>query len=164
MSNDTSNPLLPAPALQYAFTLLLEFPPGERVRFAPAGLDFRRGFVAVAGGSVSGPLLQGSVVAGSGGDWPRLWPNGLVQFEAHYMLQTHDGVPIYIHNSGIAFSSADTLRRIEAGEQPTTASYCRITPRFEAPDGPYAWLNHHVFVGTAERRGDRTQIDIYLVA
>lgn len=156
-------PLLPAPALQHAFTLLLEFPPGERVRFAPAGLDFRRGFVAVAGGTVSGPLLQGKVVAGSGGDWPRLWPNGLVQFEAHYMLESHDGVPIYIHNSGVAWSSADTLRQIEAGEKPAVAPYCRITPRFEAPDGPYAWLNRHVFVGTAERKGNRTQIDIYLV-
>jgi hypothetical protein len=160
----TAPALLPAPGLQHAFTLLLEFPPGERVRFAPAGLDFRRGFVAVAGGSVHGPLLQGKVVAGSGGDWPRLWPNGLVQFEAHYMLETHDGVPIYIHNSGIAYSSAETLRQIEAGEKPTTAPYCRITPRFEAPDGPYAWLNQHVFVGTAERKGDRTQIDIYLVS
>jgi hypothetical protein len=155
--------LLPPPQLQHAFTLWLEFPPGERLRFAPAGLDFRRGFVAVAGGRVEGPLLQGRVVAGSGGDWPRLWPNGLVQFEAHYMLESHDGVPIYIHNQGIAFSSADTLRRIEAGEAAPQASYCRITPRFEAPEGPYAWLNQHVFVGTAERRGDRTQIDIYLV-
>lgn len=155
--------LLPEPALQYAFTLSLEFPPGERVRFAPAGLDFRRGFVAVAGGTVSGPLLQGKVVAGSGGDWPRLWPNGLVQFEAHYMLETHDGVPIYIHNSGIAFSSPESLRRIESGETPAAAPYCRIAPRFEAPDGPYAWLNQKVFVGTAQRQGDRTQIDVYLV-
>lgn len=159
----TTSPLLPAPALQHAFTLQLEFPPGERVRFAPDDLGFRRGFVAVAGGSVSGPLLQGKVVAGSGGDWPRLWPNGLVQFEAHYMLESHDGVPIYIHNSGIAYSSAETLRQIEAGQKPDVAPYCRITPRFEAPAGHYAWLNHHVFVGTAERRGDRTQIDIYLV-
>lgn len=159
----TSNTLLPAPALQYAFTLLLEFPPGERVRFAPAGLDFRRGFVAVAGGTVSGPLLQGKVVAGSGGDWPRLWPNGLVEFEAHYMLETHDGVPVYIHNSGIAYSSAETLRQLEAGEKPNEMPYCRITPRFEAPEGPYAWLNQAVFVGTAERKGDRTQIDIYKV-
>ena len=155
--------LLPQPTLQHAFTLQLEFPPGERVRFAPAELDFRRGFVAVAGGSVSGPMLQGKVVAGSGGDWPRLWPNGLVQFEAHYMLETHDGVPIYIHNSGIAYASADTMRQIEAGERPAVAPYCRITPRFEAPAGAYAWLNQHVFVGTAERKGDRTQIDVYLV-
>lgn len=159
----TTTTLLPSPTLQHAFTLLLEFPPGERTRFAPAGLEFRRGFVAVAGGSISGPLLQGKVVAGSGGDWPRLWPNGQVEFEAHYMLESHDGVPIYIHNSGIAYSSAETLRQIEAGEVPATAPYCRITPRFEAPEGPYAWLNHSVFVGTAERKGDRTQIDVYLV-
>jgi hypothetical protein len=159
----TSSPINPPPALQLAFTMLLEFPPGERLRFTPAGLDFRRGFVAVAGGSVSGPLLQGKVLAGSGGDWPRLWPNGLVEFEAHYMLETHDGVPIYIHNQGIAYSSPDTMRSIEAGQRPAEAPYCRITPRFEAPDGPYAWLNHRIFVGTAERQGDRTQIDIYLV-
>lgn len=161
MTNSPS--LLQAPTLQHAFTLLIEFPPGERLRFAPAGLDFRRGFVAVAGGTVNGPLLQGKVVAGSGGDWPRLWPNGLVEFDAHYMLETHDAVPIYIHNMGIAYASAETQRQVEAGQTPDVAPYCRITPRFEAPDGPYAWLNHHVFVGTAQRKGASTQIDIYLV-
>lgn len=159
----TTPTLLPAPELQHAFTLLLEFPPGERLRFAPAGLDFRRGFVAVAGGSVSGPMLQGRVLPQSGGDWPRLWPNGLIEFEAHYLLETHDGVPIYVHNRGVAFSTPEDLQRVEAGQPPQAAPYCRITPRFEAPEGPYAWLNHHVFVGTAQRQGAGTQIDIYLV-
>ncbi len=154
---------LKQPELQYAFSMELEFPPGDRLRFQPEHHDFRRGFVAVAGGTIQGPLLNGRVVSGSGGDWPRIWKSGLIEFEAHYMLEANDGTPIYIHNSGIAFASPDTLKLIEQGQQPLEPPYCRITPRFEAPAGAYEWLNRKIFVGTCERRGDRSLFDYYVV-
>ena len=100
----------------------------------------------------------------SGGDWPRIWDSGLVEFEAHYMLEAGDGTPIYIHNRGIAWSSPDVLSRLEAGENAAPGeSYCRITPRFEAPQGPHDWLNRTVFVGAAERQGASTHFDYYRV-
>ena len=43
------------------------------------------------------------------------------------------------------------------------ATYCRITPRFEAPDGPHEWLTRTIFVGAAERRGASTFFDYYAV-
>jgi hypothetical protein len=156
---------LPVPALELAFQVRLDFDPGPRVRFQPGGAAFTRGFVAVAGGEVSGPRLHGRVVAGSGGDWPRIWGSGLVEFEAHYMLEADDGTPIYIHNRGIAWSSPDVLTRMETGEPVDPGeTYCRITPRFEAPAGPHEWLNRTIFVGVAERRGPSTLFDYYAVS
>ena len=154
---------LKKPELEFAFSMELEFPPQERIRFQPDSHDFTRGFVAVAGGKIWGPMLNGRVVAGSGGDWPRIWKSGLFEFEAHYMLEAEDGTPIYIHNCGIAFASPDTIRMIEQGQHPTEAPYCRITPRFEAPQGPYGWLNKKIIVGTSERRGNKSVFDYYVV-
>ena len=44
------------------------------------------GGTKVLGGVVEGPRLTGRAVPQSGGDWPRFWPDGLVEFEAHYLL------------------------------------------------------------------------------
>lgn len=152
------------PFLEHAFSVRLRFPEGPRTRFEPAYADFVRGFVSVAGGEVSGPLLNGRVVSGSGGDWPRFWKSGLIEFVAHYMLEADDGTPIYIHNQGIAYSSPETVRKIEAGEPVSPdETYLRITPRFEVPAGPHEWLARTVFVGTAERQGNETQFEYYAV-
>jgi hypothetical protein len=152
------------PELVLAFHVRLDFGDGPRLRFAPAAKAFRRGFVAVVGGELSGPRLSGRVVPFSGGDWPRIWDSGLVEFEAHYLLEAEDGTPIYTENRGIAWSGPEVMARIEAGETVDGAdTYCRITPRFEAPDGPHEWLNRTIFVGIAERRGPSTFFDYYAV-
>ena len=152
------------PGLELAFHVRLDFAEGPRTRFTPAYTQFTRGYVGLEGGEVSGPLLSGRVMPHSGGDWPRFWADGLVEFEAHYMLEAGDGTPIYIHNRGIAYSSPDAFARIEAGETvPPEENYLRVTPRFEAPEGPHNWLNRTIFVGVAERRGNSTFFDYYRV-
>jgi hypothetical protein len=152
------------PELDLAFRVRLDFSEGPRTRFAPGYKDFTRGFVGLIGGEVSGPRLTGRVVAHSGGDWPRMWGSGLIEFEAHYMLEADDGTPIYIHNRGIAYSSPQTMARVEAGESASPdETYCRVTPRFEAPAGPHDWLNRTIFVGAAERHGASTVFDYYAV-
>ena len=152
------------PTLELAFSVRLDFGEGPRVRFTPAATTFTRGFVSVVGGDVKGPRLTGRVVPFSGGDWPRMWASGLIEFEAHYMLEADDGAPIYIHNRGIAWSDPRVLARIEAGESVDPgATYCRITPRFEAPEGTHEWLNRTIFVGVAERQGSSTAFDYYAV-
>ncbi len=165
MSSESGpKPLLAAPALRFAFRIVLHFDAGPRLRFEPVHRAGRRGFVAVQSGQIDGPRLTGRVLPQSGGDWPRFWPGGLVEFEAHYQLEASDGTPIYIHNQGLAWSSPEVLARIEAG-QPVTAdqTYCRVTPRFEVPPGPHEWLARTVFVGTGERRGTRSVFEYYEV-
>jgi len=152
------------PSLEFAFAVRMQFPEGPRVRFKPAFGQYTRGFVTVAGGEVSGPLLQGRVVPNSGGDWPQMWDSGLIDFEAHYMMEARDGTPIYIRNRGIAYSSPETLKAIEAGEKVSPdATYLRITPRFEVPAGPHEWLARTIFVGTAERQGNETYFEYFAV-
>ena len=142
----------------------LDFGSDPRIRFTPAFTRFTRGFVGLSGGEVSGSRLTGRVVPGSGGDWPRMWETGLIEFEAHYMLEAADGTPIYVHNRGLAWSSPETVARLEAGQTVSPdETYCRVTPRFEAPEGSHAWLARTVFVGIAERRGASTAFDYYAV-
>lgn len=164
MTDATHAPDGTAPELQFAFRILLRFDPGPRLRFEPAYRVGKRGYVAVEGGDVTGPRLSGRVLPRSGGDWPWFSPGGLVDFEAHYQLEASDGTPIYIHNRGIAWSAPQVLARIEAGEPVAPQeTYCRVTPRFEAPEGPHEWLNRTVFVGKGERRGAHSVFDYYAV-
>jgi hypothetical protein len=165
MNAELTGGALDPPGLRFAFRILLEFDAGPRLRFEPAFQPgARRGFVAVKGGRIEGPRLEGRVMPQSGGDWPRLWHSGLVEFEAHYLLEAGDGTPIYIHNRGIAHATPATLARIEAGERvEADATYCRVTPRFEVPAGPHEWLARTLFVGTGERRGAQSVFDYYAV-
>lgn len=152
------------PLLEFAFRVLLQFDEGPRLRFEPVHKAGRRGYVGVQGGRIEGPRLAGRVVPRSGGDWPLFWPGGLVDFEAHYMLEAADGTPIYIHNRGIAWSSPQVLARLEAGEPVAPGeSYCRVTPRFDVPAGPHEWLARTLFVGKGERRGAQSVFDYYIV-
>lgn len=152
------------PGLGFAFRIVLEFDAGPRLRFEPAYQSGRRGFVAVQGGSIEGPRLRGRVLSRSGGDWPRIWQSGLVEFEAHYLLEASDGTPIYIHNRGIAYATPEVMSRIESGAAVTAEeTYCRVTPRFEVPAGPHEWLARTLFVGTGERRGAQSVFDYYAV-
>ena len=133
------------PVLEFAFECRLQF---TRVHAIPnvhnGGF---RSAVLVDSGHFEGPRLRGKAVPNSGGDWPRMWASGLIEFEAHYMLEADDGTPIYIHNRGVAFSPPEVLARIEAGEAAAAEdTYCRITPRFEAPAGPHEWLCRTIFV------------------
>jgi hypothetical protein len=152
------------PGLSFAFRILLEFDAGPRLRFEPAFQAGRRGFVAVQGGTIEGPMLSGRVISQSGGDWPRLWASGLVEFEAHYLLAAADGTPIYIQNRGLAYAAPEVQARIESGLPVSAAdTYCRVTPRFEVPAGPHEWLARTLFIGKGERRGAQSVFDYYAV-
>jgi hypothetical protein len=52
-----------------------------------------RRIVPILGGSVEGPRLKGRVVPG-GADWQFVRPDGVLELEAKYTLETHDGVLI----------------------------------------------------------------------
>ena len=151
-------------ALDFAFRIRLEFSPAPRLRLGPVHGGFTRGFVSVLGGEVEGPRLTGKVSPQSGGDWPRIWPDGMVEFEAHYLLEAADGTPIYVHNRGLAWQSPEVLARLERGESVDPAdTYVRVTPTFEAPPGPHQWMNRTLFVGQGERRGDHSLFEYYAV-
>lgn len=152
------------PRLDFAFQVRLDFPPGPRARFETRGSE-SRGFVSVAGGSVEGPRLSGEVIANSGGDWPHFRSDGVVVFDARYLIRADDGALIQVFNRGYAHAPADVQARIEQGlPVDPVANYFRLSPVFEAPPGPHDWLTRTVFVGTGEKHADHSIFDFYAVA
>ena len=81
----------------------------------------------IEGGSFTGPRLSGRIPA-TGGDWLTRTATGS-RLDVRLLLETHDGATILFQYTGRACLAADGQPRIE------------VTGTFEAPQGPYAWLN-----------------------
>lgn len=111
-----------------------------------------------------GPRLTGRAVPYSGGDWPLIWPNGVIEFNAHYLLEASDGTPTYVRNRGFAHAPPDVQARLNRGEPVDPAqNYCRLAPRFETPPGVHDWMTRTVFVGYGEKHAVHTFFDYYAV-
>jgi hypothetical protein len=140
---------------EFAFQVRLEF--GERLRFGPLPAGGRSGYVGVVGGTVTGPRLQGRVIPNSGGDWPHLWPDGTIEFDARYLIEATDGTLIYVQNRGVAHAPAQVQSRIDAGEHVAPdENYFRTTPVFIVPSGLHDWLCKTIFVGIGDKHADHS--------
>jgi hypothetical protein len=123
----------------------------------------RRRIIDIRGGTVRGKRLDAEIVPG-GFDWQYVRSDGVIELEARYSIRTRDGVEIAIVNRGLRRAPADVLARLARGQIVDPALvYFRTVPTFEAPDGPYAWLNLSIFIGTAARLPDRVQIKVFEV-
>jgi Protein of unknown function (DUF3237) len=80
----------------------------------------------IEGGTFTGPRLSGRILA-TGGDWLTRTATGS-RLDVRLLLETHDGATILFQYTGRA-CLADGKPRIE------------VAGTFEAPQGPYAWLN-----------------------
>jgi hypothetical protein len=125
---------IPAIDLAHAFSMRIDS--GGRLAFE--GEMRTRTFEPASGGEIWGPKLQGRVVPQSGADFAS---NN--QMDAHLMLQASDGTWIYMNLLGYEHTQTED-----------GSPYFRVTPYFDAPQGPWAWLAKTVFIGTAERRHD----------
>lgn len=150
-----------APELRHVFDIEAEVGPMRDLGAVPHG---RRRIVPILGGSVKGPRLQAEVLPG-GADWQHVRGDGVVELVARYSIRTGDGVEIAVTNRGLRRAPPDVMARMARGEAVDPALvYCRTTPGFEAPAGPYAWLNGSLFVASAERLPDKVRIAVYEVA
>ena len=123
----------------------------------------RRRIVPILGGRVTGPRLTADIVPG-GADWQYVRGDGVVELEARYSIKTRDGTEIAVINRGLRRAPPDVMEQMSRGEAVDPALvYCRTVPTFEAPAGPYDWLNRSVFVATAARLPDKVQIRVFEV-
>ena len=128
--------------LVHAFDVRMNF--HKRVVFGPVSGGARQGYVAFKDGIVRGPKLNGRLMEYSGADFAVVRTDGVVESNAHYMIEADDGAPIYIHNRGYIYNT-----------QPDSGpAYFRCTPYFRAPVGKHDWLNRTVVVGGGERHQD----------
>ena len=81
--------------------------------------------------------FHGDVCAG-GADRQTLRPDGIKELDALYEMRTHDGAIITVHN------------QVLIDDQVQPERYARSCVRLTAPDGPHAWLNRRLFVGTLQ--------------
>ncbi|MFF3500192.1 DUF3237 domain-containing protein [Streptomyces sp. NPDC003247] len=133
-----------APSTRHAFTLEVELAPPIDVGETPHG---RRRVIPITGGTFSGPDARGQVLPG-GADWNLVRPDGVTHLWARYTLRTDDGHHLMVTNEGWGTRDEASVRRISAGGGGEPDGwYCRTNPRFEVGEGPYAWMNHTLFIG-----------------
>jgi hypothetical protein len=134
---------------QHVFDIRINF--DKRWRMGPLPGGGEQGYTSVGEGStVFGPRLNGRVVDYSGADWALVRADGIIEADAHYMLEADDGTRIYIHNRGYVYPAL-TRPGATPGSTVTIGPYFRCTPYFRAPDGPHEWLNRTVIVGVGKR-------------
>jgi hypothetical protein len=123
-----------------------------------------RRIVPITGGTFVGPNIKGRVVPG-GADWQYVRPDGVLDVDAKYTLETDDGVLIMVENRGIRHASPAVMERLGKGEMvPGNEYYFRTSAQFEAPAASkYEWLNRAVFIGVAERHPDAAIIRFFKV-
>ena len=148
------------PQLEAAFTITADIAPPLSSGPGPLG---ERLHIAILGGTVAGPRLNGVILPG-GSDWPLIQSNGTSRISAFYTIRADDGTPILVRNEGLRVSSPEVLRRLRsAGSVSPDDYYFRSTPRFEAPEGSHGWLNETIFVASLMPLGQRIVVDVFAV-
>lgn len=145
------------PKLEFVFEIDLNFTRVHNINNMPTGAG--RGAVYVDSGTVRGPHLNGIALPDSGGDWALFRPDGVLSFDARYMLQADDGTLILLRNNGYLWGRhPDSMDKIRAWifdggpAVPESEYYLRANPTFEVEAGKYDWLMRHVFIGTGRRK------------
>ena len=154
------------PNLEFGFAIRLWFTRTSMVPDISTG--GWRSAVYVDRGEIAGPKMNGIAVPNSGGDYAHFRPDDTAVFDARYMLETDDGVTIYMQNKGYLWGrEPDTMARLrkwafEGGDAvPHAEYYLRAQPTFEAPKGKYEWLTRHVWIGIGERKPDGNYVRYY---
>jgi hypothetical protein len=151
-----------APGLEFVFEIRLDLI--KRERFGPTGAGCDRGFVGLHGGEVKGPRLNGRIVPHVGGDFPSIWADGTVAFDARYIIEADDQTLIEMRNRGYRSGPTDVLDALVRGEERDPSTYyMRVAPSFDAPEGPHRWLARTVFIGTVDRRQDHSVFRYFAV-
>jgi hypothetical protein len=146
--------------LGYVMTLKVSVGAPLVVGTMPTGI---RRMTPILGGTFAGDGLEGKVLPG-GADWQLVRPDGVIELEARYALETADGVKIQVLDRGFRHAPKEIADRMARGEPVDPSSYySRSFTVFEVEEGPYGWMNRTVFVGRSQRLADHVQIDIYKV-
>jgi Protein of unknown function (DUF3237) len=101
----------------------------------PSKFGARR-VVNLLGGTFEGPKIKGEIPVG-GTSLYVARADGVTMVSAQYVLKTDDGAVIFTRNEGLVVP------------MPNGPPYIRTTASFEAPVGPYEWLNKALFLGIA---------------
>jgi hypothetical protein len=120
------------PRTEFVYEAVFELEPTLLLGDSPLG---ERRMVPIAGGTFAGPRIRGTVMPG-GADRQLRRKDGVLTLDALYELRADDGAVITVRN------------RVLIDDVPGQPRYAFSTLEVTAPEGPHAWLNRGVFVGT----------------
>jgi hypothetical protein len=155
----TMNLTLPPPTLEHLCDLAVTIAAPVEVGQTPAGL---RRMIPITGGTVTGPRMNGKVLAG-GVDFQLILNGGTqAHLDARYAIELDDGSRVFVHNTALRVASLENSQRIMNG-QPVNPDevYFRCQPTFEAAAPQWAWLGDHQFVGSGRRAPDGVFMSFY---
>ena len=121
------------PRTEFVYEAVVDIAPTLMLGEGPLG---ERRMVPITGGSFAGPRLRGTVLPG-GADRQLYRRDGIRRLDAVYEMRCEDGAVLGIRN-------LVTIDPGQGGAPDYRISAIEIT----APEGPHAWLNRRVFVGT----------------
>jgi Protein of unknown function (DUF3237) len=135
-----------APALTYCFEVRASVDP--IVSITPT-----RRYVPITGGTATGKV--NGKIGGGFNDYQYVRPDGTLEIQARYMIETDDGAKIYVENNGIRHAPPEIVAKMMRGEKvDASLVYFRASPRFETEDPRYLWMTQSLFICTGERLPD----------
>lgn len=124
---------LVAPRTEFVYEAVVEIAPLVSLGDSPLG---ERRIVPITGGRFQGPRIRGTVLSG-GADRQLVRKDGVRRLDALYEMQAEDGAILTVRNQVLIDPGRDGA-----------PDYRFSTIEMTAPEGPHAWLNRLVLVGT----------------
>jgi len=155
------NLTLPPPTLEHLCDLAVTIAAPVEVGQTPAGL---RRMIPITGGTVTGPRVNGKVLAG-GADFQLILGGGTqAHLDARYVIELDDGSRVFVQNTALRVASLENSQRIMNG-QPVNPDevYFRCQPKLEATTPQWAWLSESQFIGVGRRAPDGVFMSFYRV-
>ena len=152
---------LPPPTLEHLCDLAVTIAAPVEVGQTPAGL---RRMIPITGGTVTGPRVNGKVLAG-GADFQLILGGGTqAHLDARYVIELDDGSRVFVQNTALRVASLENSQRIMNG-QPVNPDevYFRCQPKLEATTPEWAWLSESQFIGVGRRAPDGVFMSFYRV-
>jgi hypothetical protein len=126
----------------------------------------KRVAIPITGGTVEGPFFAGEVIP-MGADFQVVWPSGITEIHAEYVVKTDSGVLIHVDNGGL--TSPATLATPEQfqgdGWVDDGVRHFRTAARLTTEGANLAWMNANMFVCSGRGQADKKSvvIDFYRI-
>jgi hypothetical protein len=125
----------------------------------PPGLGRRVG--PITGGTVDGARIRGTILP-NGSDWQIERSDGALTLDGRIVISTEDGALIAMTYTGLRHGPADTMARLNRGENvDATSYYFRIAARFSTSAPRYEWVNRILAFGVGDRGAHGPLYEVY---
>ena len=122
-----------------------------------------RRMVAITGGTVKGPKLNGRILPG-GADWQIVRSDGAADIQARYVIEADGGARVMVDSKGLRHGPPDVLEKLARGDTVDPAHYYfRTAMRFETADATLGWLNRILAVARGQRQARSVHLDVFEV-